>query len=175
MDGVALMRVKGSLDPWVTGTESTSRRSSVVGRGSSRAGSTLIELLVAGFIVAIAAGWAVATWTISSRAPATKRFTEMGTYIAVQEMERYKSLRYGSLTNGAQAPIYFDKFGTSLGTGNTPPTGSVYRSVTTITAVVNRDAASNTEDLIEIQVVVTNPDATVTYETARTLLTFGGR
>jgi prepilin-type N-terminal cleavage/methylation domain-containing protein len=144
-------------------------------KSRTRRGTSLIELLVAAFIVAIAAGWAVATWSISSRAPATKRVTEMGTFIAVQEIERFKSQRFGALTNGAQTARYFDKFGASLGTGVAPPNGSLYRAVATVTTVVNRDVIGNTEDLIEIQVVVTNPDGTVTFETARTLLTFGGR
>ncbi len=137
-----------------------------------RRGTSLLELLVAALIIAIAAGWALAAWNISSRAPAQKRVTEMGAFIGMQEIERIKSQRYMSLTVGTTTTAYFDKFGA--------PTSVVadrlYRADSAINSAVNRDGIGNTEDLLEIVVVVRRPDGTgAPYETARTLLTFGGQ
>src|SRR5581483_7425306 len=81
---------------------------------SRRRGLTMIELLAAVLMVSIAAAGAAATWTLASRVVATKRITEMGAYVALQQMDRLKARKYSSLAYTAEdAPLvdWYDKNG----------------------------------------------------------------
>src|SRR5439155_15995386 len=51
-----------------------------------RRGLTYLEVLAAAVLVAIAAAAALSTWQLTSRAPANKRLTEMGSLLAVREI-----------------------------------------------------------------------------------------
>src|SRR5690349_18705917 len=84
------------------------------GRGV-RAGFSLLEVLAASVILGIAAAAAFAAWGISSRAPANKRVTEMGVYIATQELERLKVVKYNLLVTGSSGTDWYDKNGNWLG------------------------------------------------------------
>ena len=139
-------------------------------------GFSMIELLVAVMLLAIAATGAAGTWVFSLRATANKRLTEMGAYIGIQELERMKDLRYDALTYTQEsAPVvdWYDKNGQWLGTAPSV-TGGVYRASTWIRPIVDRDATANQEDLKEIEVQVWSGDGSAQYEGVRTLITYGG-
>jgi hypothetical protein len=127
--------------------------------------------LAAALLLSIAALAAARTWAISSRAPANKRVTEMGVYVATQELEKLKVTTYSLLVTGNSGTHWYDKNGAYLGSSAT--TG-VYQANWSVNAKVNRDGVSNVEDLLELQVVVKDTTGSQTYETAQTLLTFGG-
>ena len=138
-----------------------------------RRGAGYLELLVAVILLVIAATGAYATWAFSVKAPANKRVTEMGVYLGSRELERLKAQKYGSLVDtstGSPNVTYYDKYGASA-TGAT--TGG-YKVKSWVTTLVDRDAKTNTEDLREVSVEVWDSGETKKYETARTLLTFGG-
>lgn len=137
------------------------------------AGFTYLELLMAALILAVATVGALATWSYSSRAPANKRVTEMGVYVATQEIERLKARRYLGIEDtdpGSPLVTYYDRYG--------GPTGGAvmqgYKVKSFITPAVDRDGASNTEDLREIRVEVWDNNEAKRYEEARILLAFGG-
>lgn len=142
-------------------------------RSRARAAFTLIEVLAAALLLSIAAAAAVKTWSIASRAPYNKRVTEMGIYIGTQELERLKARRYDTLVRGSSGVDWYDENGAWL--GNSAVTGTYKANWSVgITGGVDRDGINNSEDLLELKVIVTNAAATKTYETAQTLLTFGG-
>lgn len=139
---------------------------------------TIMEVLMAALIVAIVAAGAVASWSLSSRAAANKRATEIGTAIATSEMERLKALRYPYLTpsplqGGQPVPAvrWYDKLGNWLGSA---AVSGDFRAESTVTVIIDRDSQSNSEDMKEIVVRVWDGGRTTLYGTARTLLTFGG-
>jgi prepilin-type N-terminal cleavage/methylation domain-containing protein len=145
------------------------------GRLARRAwrGLTFLELLVAALIIAIAASAAFASWGVAGRAAGNKRVTEMGVYLAVREIEHLKTQKYINLADtGANSPnvSYYDKNGASVGSATT----GGYMVKSWVTVIVNRDSVSNTEDLREIKVQVSNNGGTKIYDTEQTLLTFGG-
>lgn len=140
-------------------------------RRRPRRGFSYLELLVAVLLLVIAAAGAFAHWSISVRAPASKRVTEMGVYIGVRELEKVKARRLlGSVASNTPTVTYYDKYGAP---SNAAVTGG-YTVNTWITAIVDRDATANSEDLREIKIQVGSNDGTKVYETIRTLLTFGG-
>jgi len=129
-------------------------------------------------ILAIVAGGAIASWSLSSRAAASKRAVEIGNSIAVQEIERLKAIRYPYLTpspiqGGQSVPTvrWFDKLGNWL--GPSASTGD-FQARETITVIIDRDGEANSEDLKEIIVEVWDASQTRMFERARTLITFGG-
>ena len=141
-------------------------------------GMTLTEVLVATMILAIVAGGAIASWSLSSRAAASKRAVEIGNAIAVEEIERLKALRYPYLTPSAMQggqPVptvrWFDRYGNWL--GGAAVTGD-FQARETVTVVIDRDGETNSEDFKEIIVEVWDTAQTQMYERARTLITFGG-
>lgn len=137
-------------------------------------GFTLMELLIAVLVLSIAATGALATWGFSSRVPASKRVTEMGVYIATEELERLKAQHYISLEDTLEnAPRihWYDRYGAWLGASAT--TGD-YKAKVWVRPLVNRNNRADTEDLRELEVQVWNTDETQHYETARTLLSYGG-
>lgn len=143
-----------------------------------RRGMTIVEVLVAALIVGIVAAGAVATWSIASRAAASKRAVEIGTAIAVSEIERVKALRYNyvpasPLQGGVPVPTvrWYDRYGNWRGSAAT--TGD-FRAEVTVRILINRDSQANREDLKEVVVEVWDGARTRRYETARTLLSFGG-
>lgn len=136
-------------------------------------GFTILELLAAVVLIAIAAIGAAATWSLSTRAAANRRATDMGNYIAVREMERLKSSKYQSLndtTTGSPSITYFNRYGDPEGSQVTRG----FKVKTWISPIVNRDSTTNSEDLREVKIEVRSNDEATLYETARTLLTFGG-
>jgi prepilin-type N-terminal cleavage/methylation domain-containing protein len=134
-------------------------------------GFTLLELLAAVIIIAIAAAGAGAAWSFSTRAAASRRAADMGGVIAVREMERLKATKYQSLSDTTSAALtYFDRYGQPQSSAAT----SGYTVKTTITAIINRDSTTNTEDLREIKVEVWNNALTTKYDSVQTLITFGG-
>lgn len=135
-------------------------------------GFTYTELLIAVVLVAMAGTYAVSTWSLSSRAPANKRVTEMGVYIATQELERLKALKYLGLPDTGANPVvtYYDRYGAVV----TGPVAQGYKAKTWIRPVVNRDGVPNIEDVLELRVEVWDSRETRRHETARTLLAFGG-
>ncbi|HZP82168.1 MAG TPA: prepilin-type N-terminal cleavage/methylation domain-containing protein [Chthonomonadaceae bacterium] len=146
---------------------------------SRRRGLTMIELLAAVLMVSIAAAGAAATWTLASRVVATKRITEMGAYVALQQMDRLKARKYSSLAYTAEdAPLvdWYDKNGQWLGNSSSSPavTTGYFQTKSWVRQIVNRDATTNTEDLAQVEVRVLNTAGTRTYEDIYTLLTFGG-
>lgn len=139
---------------------------------------TLVEVIAATFILAVVAGGAMASWSLSSRAATNKRAVEMGVAIAVQEIERLKAIRYpylapSALSGGTPVPTvrWFDKYGNWLGTSAV--TGD-FKVNTVVRVIVDRDDEANSEDLKELIVEVWDADQTRLFERARTLLTFGG-
>ena len=138
-------------------------------------GFSYLELLIAALVLAIATVGALATWSYSSRAPANKRVTEMGVYVATQEIERLKARRYMGLEDtpaGSPLVTYYDRYGAPSASGTPQPQG--YKVKAFITPAVDRDATPNTEDLREIRVEVWDNNETTRYEEARVLLAFGG-
>lgn len=131
---------------------------------------TLVEVLVAALLLAMAAAAAVATWNLSSRIPYNKRVVERAVLIGSSEIERLKSLKYSNLVAGTTT-VWYDKYGNWLGSGAT--TGE-YQVVDTISVVVPTTATGTTRDLLQVRVQVRNTAGTATYEDARTLMTFGG-
>jgi prepilin-type N-terminal cleavage/methylation domain-containing protein len=140
-------------------------------------GFSFIELLVAVLILSVVASGAVATWSLSSRVPANKRVTEMASLVAVQEIEKIKAQKYLNTTI-TSTTSYYDKNGSNRDSGGTVYASAQskgYTATTTVSVVENRDNTTNTEDLLEVVTVVRpSSDANTTYETQRTLLTFGG-
>lgn len=89
-------------------------------------GFSYLELLIAALVLAIATVGALATWSYSSRAPANKRVTEMGVYVAVQEIERLKARRYMGLEDtpaGSPLVTYYDRYGAPSASGTPQPQG----------------------------------------------------
>src|SRR5947209_805359 len=79
-----------------------------------RRGLTYLEVLAAAVLVAMAAAAALSTWQLTSRAPANKRLTEMGSLLAVREIERLKAFTYLNLPDVAAnnaTVTYYDKNG----------------------------------------------------------------
>lgn len=136
----------------------------------NRRAMTYVEVLVAALLLGIAAAAAVATWNLSSRIPQSKRLTERAVFIATSEIERLKSIKYTYLANGTTT-LWYDKYGVWLGSGAS--TGA-YRVIDTVSVVVPTTPTGTTRDLLQVRVQVQNTAGTVTYEDARTLLTFGG-
>lgn len=142
-----------------------------------RHGVTLIELLIAALILSFVAAAALSSWSFSSRVPANLRATELACKIAVREIELMKAKRYINLSAGSTT-TYYD----SSGAVTVVDANKVYRATTTVgmpTATYTATGTSvlatgTTKDLLQVQVVVTNVAGTLTYETQRTLLTFGG-
>ncbi len=134
-------------------------------------GFTYLELLAAALILAVASAGALATWHISSRAPANKRVTEMGVYIATQQIERLKARRYLGLPDGsANPPAYYDRYGAPAA----GPAAQGYRAEWSVTPVIDRDGIVNSEDVREVRVQVWDNGKTRRYEDARVLIAFGG-
>ncbi len=147
-------------------------------RRHNTAGMTLTEVLVAAVILGIVAAGAAASWTMASRAAANKRAVEIGTAIAVQELERLKAMRYPYLVpspmqGGQPVPTvrWYDRFGNYLGPS---ATSGDFQAREVIRVLIDRDGQPNNEDLKEIVVEVWDGNQTRLYETARTILTFGG-
>jgi hypothetical protein len=139
---------------------------------------TLTEVLVATMILAIVAGGAIASWSLSSRAAANKRAVEIGNSIAVEEIERLKAVRYPYLTpsplqGGQPVPTvrWFDRYGNWLGSS---ATSGDFQARETVVILIDRDDETNSEDLKEITVEVWDGSAARMFERARTLITFGG-
>ncbi|MBM3495666.1 MAG: type II secretion system protein [Armatimonadetes bacterium] len=158
----------------------TAQRQSAPGAGRSarRRAFSLVELLMAALITAIVAAGAVATWSFSSRAAGNKRATEIGTAIAVEEMERLKAMRYpylpaSALQGGQPVPTvrWYDNRGNWLGIAAV--TGA-FRAESTVTILIDRDSETNSEDLKEIRISVWDTNRVRSCGTARTLLKFGG-
>ena len=145
-----------------------------LGGARGRRGFGYMELLVAVLLVAIASMAALASWSLSLRAPQNKRVTEMGVYVAVQALERLKARKYMGLTDTAEnAPMvsYYDRYGSPV--DGAAPRGYMVRAW--IRPLINRDGITNTEDLREIEIRVSDNNGTnPPYEQIRTLLTFGG-
>jgi hypothetical protein len=129
--------------------------------------------LIAVLIISFVAASGAATWSFSSRVPANMRITEMGSKLAVREIELVKAKKYINISSGTTTNWY-DKNGAYLSTGGSAPSGAVYLATTTVGMPPGFTATGTTKDLLEIVVVVTNTAGTTTYETQRTLLTFGG-
>lgn len=156
--------------------------SGVWGVGSSRGrrGVSFVELLCAVLILSIVAAGAMATWNLSSRTPVNKRVTETGSLIAVREIEKIKAQKYINAAAPAN-PGWYDRNGTFLAYAASNPGTAWYKSVTTLASPVKDPttnttltSTSTTRDLLEVKVVVTNAAGSKTYETQRTLMTFGG-
>ena len=137
-----------------------------------RRGYSYLELLIATLLISIAAAGAVSTWVISSRAPANKRVTEMGVYLAVREIERLKTLKYMGLTSGLQGTRYYDRYGAPDDGNNPVPQG--YRIQSWVTTVVDRNGTSDVEDLQELRVEVRDNSGARLYDEERTLVALGG-
>jgi type II secretory pathway pseudopilin PulG len=134
-----------------------------------RRGMSYVELLAAVLILSVVAGGAVATWSLSSRTPANKRVTDMASIIATGEIEAVKAKKYMNLADATTTTYY-----TKNGVPTTVVAERVYLATTVISTAVNRDASTNTEDLVQVQCTVTNAAATKTYDIQRTLIAFGG-
>ena len=144
-------------------------------RDGRRGGFTYTELLVAVLLVAIAASWGLAAWSISSRAPANKRATEMAVYIATQELERMKARKYMGMSDtpvGSPIVTYYDRYGAPAAGNTAAPRGFQARSW--VMPMVDRNGVADSEDLREIKVEVYDNGGGRMYERAQTLLAFGG-
>ena len=143
-----------------------------------RRGFSLLELLAAVVLLAIAAAGALATWSMSSRAAANKRATEMAVYCGVHALERLKTQKYMSLPETGQpadvasTPLVFwyDRNGQPAVSAQ----AQGYRARGWISTWVNRDGVTNTEDLRAITVQVTDNAGTREYDRIVTLISFGG-
>jgi prepilin-type N-terminal cleavage/methylation domain-containing protein len=141
-------------------------------------GFSLLELLAAVVLLSIAAAGALATWSMSSRAAANKRVTEMGVYCGVHALERLKTQKYMGLPETGQpadpnsTPLvyWYDRNGQPAGSAQ--PQG--YRARGWVSTWVNRDSVTNTEDLRAITVQVTDNSGAREYDRILTLITFGG-
>ena len=147
-------------------------------RARTRRGMTIVEVLVAALVLGIVAAGALASWSLASQAAANKRTIEIGTAIAVHELERLKAMGYPYLPaspvqSGQPVPTvrWYDKYGQWLGASAT--TGD-FKVKSYVSILIDRDGEANSEDLKEIVVEVWNGDETRLLERARTLLTFGG-
>lgn len=152
---------------------------------------------MAALVVSAAAAGALATWRMTSGVPYKKRVTELGTYIAMHQIERIKAAKYGGLSDTGNTPIvdWYDKDGTWLGTDLTGLTGKAtanftlrattgtYKAKTYVRTIVPDTATGTTRDLVELEVKVMSSDETTRYDGGdlsdgksafRTLLTFGG-
>lgn len=141
-----------------------------------RRGMTLVELLVAVVILSIVGAGAVATWRYSSKVPANKRVTDMASILAIREIEVVKAKKYLNLATGTTT-TYYDRYGAARDSGGTKYTSAQsqgYTATTTVGIAPGMTATGTTRDLLEVVAVVTNASGTKTYETQRTLLTFGG-
>jgi type II secretory pathway pseudopilin PulG len=139
----------------------------------SRRGFSYLELLVSVLLLVMAAAGAISTWSITLKAPANKRVTEMAAYVGVRELERLKALKYGQLDDTpVNAPLvrHYDRYGAPSVSQATQG----YRAKTWVTTMVNRDGSTNSEDLREIKIEIWDAGETRLYDTVRTLLTFGG-
>lgn len=149
-------------------------------RGSRR-GMSLVELLVAVLILSIVGAGAAATWSYASKVPANKRVTDMYSILATREIEVVKAKKYLNITTGSTT-TYYDRYGSSRDTsGNSYTTQQSlgYIATTVIQmpkdATGTRTAATNTtKDLLEVETTIRASSGTNTFETQRTLLTFGG-
>ena len=139
----------------------------------ARRGAAYLELLVAVVLLAIAAAGALSTWSLSSQAPANKRVTEMGVYLGTRELERLKAQKYSSMLDtavGSPNVTYYDELGVST---NAAVAGG-YKVKSWVMTLVNRDTIANTEDVREITIEVWDSAETNQYDSARSLITFGG-
>jgi hypothetical protein len=150
-------------------------------RRRGRRGITYIDLLAASVILAIAASGVLAAVSLLARIPRNKRVTEMGVFVGSQELERLKARTYNLLTKSSASTVdWYDKYGGWISTGSTQPAGALYMATWSVPPTspgiggLDRNGAPDAEDLIEIVVVVSDTTGANTYETARTLLTFGG-
>jgi type II secretory pathway pseudopilin PulG len=134
-----------------------------------RCGFTYAELLIAALLLSIVSAAAFAGWGISVRAPANKRVTEMAVFIGVQELERRKAQTYLFQTADVRVQ-YYDKHGAPV----TAAVAKGYKAKSWSTVAINRDRATNTEDLLEIRIEVWNNEETQRYENIQTLMAFGG-
>jgi type II secretory pathway pseudopilin PulG len=179
MDGTAMNESKVESRKSQRPNDPTTRR--------PRRGLTYVELLVAVFLVSIAAASAGAVWVLSARIPAVKRVTELGSFISVQEIERQKAKHYSSFTNtpdGSPMVDWYDRNGRWLQSGGTAPVvppdklplfqAKAWTRAGSGHGVNRDDPKANIEDLVEIYVEVWSGDGTRKYETAQTLVTFGG-
>src|ERR1017187_2653763 len=96
-----------------------------------RRGVTFLELLVATLILSVVAAAGVVTWGMTSRVPEITRLTEMGSILAVRQLESLKVLGYDNIvdTKLILPVFYFDKYGApiSVPTGQkTAPANAVY-------------------------------------------------
>lgn len=89
-------------------------------------GLTLVELLVAALLVAMAALTAVSSIRMAASLPRNKRVTEMAVYVSVAALERIKAIEYSNMTDVTPLPPsataskwYYDKFGTPVGSAAT--------------------------------------------------------
>ena len=134
---------------------------------------TLVELLVSLTLLAMATAAAMASWSISVRAPAAQRALQMAQTICMDEIEQSRAVRYSNLIDTtASAPVvrYYDRLGARANSA----TATGYQSRTWISVVVDRDGTSNSEDVREIRVEIWNGQGTTLMDSARTLLAYGG-
>ena len=142
-----------------------------------RRGLTMIEVLAAVLIVSIAAVGAIATWALSTKVTATKRVTDMASYVSIQEIERLKAIKYSQLSYTTSANVeWYDKYGNWLGDANSSPAVNTgyYEVQWTVISKVSRYSTTSDENLAEVEVKVYDTTGTTLYEDIQTLLTFGG-
>ena len=137
-------------------------------RRRSRHAVTYIETLVAVLILSLVAGAALATWTYSERVPANKRLTEMGSFIAVRELEVVKAKKYVYAPTGTTT-TYYDKDGNETAVA----ADKVYLATTTVGTPTGVTATNTSADIREVVCVVRSADASKLFETERTLIAFG--
>jgi len=131
---------------------------------------TLVEVLVASLLLAMAAGSAVAAWGYLTRVPMSKRLLERALLVASSEIDRRKADGYEYIPRGTSTSWY-DAYGAWLGPAATTGT---YRAEVTATPVVPLVPTGTNRDLMELRVRVRDAGATVVYHDARTLLCWGG-
>lgn len=145
-------------------------------RRGARRGLTLVEVLVAVLILSIVGAGAAATWSYASKVPGNKRVTDMASILAIREIEVVKAKKYLNLSTGTTT-TYYDRYGSprdSSGNKYTSAQSLGYIATTTIAIAPGMTATGTTKDLLEVAVAITNSTGAKTYETQRTLLTFGG-